>query len=72
MGTCQGTFCVRKAAGALAQVLGDPSLAPKLAADFLDERWKGMCPIGWGDTLREMEFMQRVYKTGKPYSYHEV
>ena len=72
MGTCQGTFCIRKAAVALAKALGDESLAPRLAAEYLDERWKGLCPVGWGDTLREMEFMQRVYKFGKPYSYDEV
>jgi glycerol-3-phosphate dehydrogenase len=72
MGTCQGTLCIRKAAKALAEALGDPSLAPKLAADYLDERWKGMRAVGWGDTLREMEFMQRVYKFEKPYSYDEV
>ena len=72
MGTCQGTLCIRKAAKALAIALGDPSLEGKLAADYLDERWKGMRPVGWGDTLREMEFMQRVYKYEKPYSYDEV
>ncbi|MBQ7623327.1 MAG: anaerobic glycerol-3-phosphate dehydrogenase subunit A [Bacteroidales bacterium] len=71
MGTCQGSFCIRKAAAALAEALGDPSLADKLAAEYLEERWKGMVPAGWGDTLREMEFMQRVYKTGKPYSYDD-
>ena len=72
MGTCQGTLCIRKAAKALAQALGNPDLAPQLAADYLDERWKGLCPVGWGDTIREMEFMQRVSKTGKPCSYDEV
>ena len=72
MGTCQGTLCIRKAAKALAEALGQPELADKLAADYLDERWKGMCPVGWGDTLREMEFMQRVYKFEKPFSYDEV
>lgn len=72
MGTCQGTLCIRKAAKALAIALGDPSLEGKLAADYLDERWKGMRAVGWGDTLREMEFMQRVYKYEKPYSYDEV
>ena len=72
MGTCQGTFCIRKAAVALAKALGDESLAPALAEEYLNERWKGLCPVGWGDTLREMEFMQRVYKFGKPYSYDEV
>ena len=72
MGTCQGSFCIRKAAKALAAALGDPSLAPSLAAEYLDERWKGLCPVGWGDTIREMEFMQRVYKYQKPRSYDEV
>ena len=72
MGTCQGTLCIRRAAKALAEALGQPELADKLAADYLDERWKGMRAVGWGDTLREMEFMQRVYKYEKPYSYDEV
>lgn len=71
MGTCQGTFCIRKAAKALAIAKGEPESAEKLAADFLDERWKGMKAVGWGDTLREMEFMQKVYKAGKPDSYKD-
>ena len=72
MGTCQGTLCIRKAAKALAEALGTPEKADALAAEYLDERWKGMRAVGWGDTLREMEFMQRVYKFEKPYSYDEV
>jgi glycerol-3-phosphate dehydrogenase len=31
-------------------------------ADFLQERWKGNFPIGWGDTLREAEYTQWIYK----------
>ena len=62
MGTCQGSLCIKRAAAALAEALGKPELAPKLAADYLNERWKGMRAVGWGDTLREMEFMQRSYK----------
>lgn len=64
MGTCQGSYCIRKAAKALAEVLGTPEKADELAAAYLDERWKGMRPVGWGDTLREMELMQKVYKEG--------
>ncbi|MCQ2140076.1 MAG: anaerobic glycerol-3-phosphate dehydrogenase subunit A [Bacteroidales bacterium] len=71
MGTCQGTFCIRKAAKALAIAKGEPETADKLAADFLSERWKGMKAVGWGDTLREMEFMQKVYKAGKPDTYKD-
>lgn len=69
MGTCQGTFCIHNAAKALAEALGTPDKADELARDYLNERWKGMRPVGWGDTLREMEFMQKVYKEGLPYTY---
>lgn len=69
MGTCQGTLCISKAAAALAEALGDPSRAEALEREYLTERWKGMRPVGWGDTLREMEFMQKVYKGKKPFSY---
>lgn len=71
MGTCQGTYCIYKAAAALAEALGDPALAPGLQKEYLDERWKGMRSVGWGDTLREMEFMQKVYKAGKPFSFKD-
>ena len=64
MGTCQGTYCIRKIATALAKAMGDESLKDKLQAEYLDERWKGMRFVGWGDTLKEMELMQKVYKEG--------
>jgi len=69
MGTCQGTYCIYKAAKALASALGQPEIEEKLAQDYLNERWKGMASVAWGDTLREMEFMQKVYKAGKPSSF---
>ena len=62
MGTCQGTNCIRKAAKILAGVKGLD--AAQLERDYVQERWKGMMPVGWGDTLREMELMQKVYKEG--------
>lgn len=71
MGTCQGTFCIYKAAAALAAALGKPEMEQQLAQDYLNERWKGMSAVGWGDTLREMEFMQKVYKAGKPSSFNK-
>lgn len=64
MGTCQGSYCIRKAAAALAKAMGTPEKADQLAEDYLNERWKGMRFVGWGDTLREMELMQKVYKEG--------
>ncbi len=72
MGTCQGTFCIYKAAKALAEALGTPEKADIIARDYLNERWKGMTCVGWGDTIREMEFMQRVYKNGIPDSYKNI
>jgi glycerol-3-phosphate dehydrogenase len=28
----------------------------------MNERWKGMYPVAWGETLREGEFTQWIYK----------
>lgn len=64
MGTCQGAYCIRKAAVALAKALGTPEKADELAREYLSERWKGMRFVGWGDTIREMEMMQKVYREG--------
>ena len=62
MGTCQGEFCACRAAGLLAKAHGCVEKERKDLADFLQERWKGNFPIGWGDTLREAEYTQWVYK----------
>lgn len=60
MGTCQGSFCIQKVAGALADILGNVS-ADVLVRDFMQERWKGMVPVLWGDTLREAEYMRAMH-----------
>ena len=62
MGTCQGEFCACRAAGLLAKAHGCVEREREDLADFLQERWKGNFPIGWGDTLREAEYTQWVYK----------
>ena len=62
MGTCQGGFCACRAAGLLAKAHGCVERERKDLADFMQERWKGNFPIGWGDTLREAEYTQWVYK----------
>ena len=61
-GTCQGEFCACRAAGLLVKAHGCVERERKDLADFLQERWKGNFPIGWGDTLREAEYTQWVYK----------
>ncbi|MBO4760220.1 MAG: anaerobic glycerol-3-phosphate dehydrogenase subunit A, partial [Bacteroidales bacterium] len=62
MGTCQGEFCAARAAGLLAKAHGCIEREREDLRNFLTERWKGNFPIGWGDTLREAEYTQWVYK----------
>ena len=62
MGTCQGSFCIRKVAEALAEELGQPLREKELIDEYLQERWKGITPVFWGDSLREAEYMQRTHK----------
>jgi len=62
MGTCQGEFCAVRAAGLLAKAHGCIEKERDDIRDFLTERWKGNFPIGWGDTLREAEYTQWMYK----------
>lgn len=62
MGTCQGTFCIRKVAEALAEELGCPQKAEEFLDQYVRERWKGMAPVCWGDSLREAEYMRKLYR----------
>ena len=57
MGPCQAGFCAYRAAG-IAHEVAPPG---GCLTTFLKERWRGMVPLGWGHTLRQMEFMRRVY-----------
>ncbi|MGH2530576.1 MAG: FAD-dependent oxidoreductase, partial [Actinomycetota bacterium] len=54
MGPCQGGFCIYRATGILHQVQRIPALAANGSLlDFLQERWKGVQPILYGDQLRQ-------------------
>jgi glycerol-3-phosphate dehydrogenase len=62
MGTCQGELCACRAAAVMASV--GKSCSDKAKADlkgFVSERWKGMSPVAWGDTLREGELLSWLY-----------
>lgn len=61
MGTCQGTFCMGKVAKALAEELGCPDKEKEFLEQYARERWKGMAPVCWGDSLREAEYMRKLY-----------
>ena len=62
MGTCQGELCACRAAGLMAE-MGRycTSRAKQDLAAFINERWRGMAPVAWGDTLRESEFTKWLY-----------
>lgn len=63
MGTCQGELCACRASGVMRST---ERFCTKRAKDdlssFLNERWKGIYPIAWGDTLRESEYTAWVYQ----------
>ena len=63
MGTCQGELCACRAAGLL-QRFNVTTATQSLSqlSDFLNERWKGVQPVAWGDALRESEFTRWVYQ----------
>lgn len=63
MGTCQGELCACRAAGLLCK-LGQSTPPQALAqlSQFLNERWKGVRPIAWGNALRESELTSWVYQ----------
>ena len=56
MGPCQGEMCACRTAGLLAEARSDQIEALDTLRDFIDERWKGVRPVLWGDGLREAEF----------------
>ena len=62
MGTCQGELCACRAAGLLSKANGCAVESIKDLASFMNERWKGMFPVAWGDTLSEAQFTSWIYE----------
>jgi glycerol-3-phosphate dehydrogenase len=62
MGPCQGGFCTLRAAGMLHDLL-NPAIEKTNVAlrDFLQERWKGLLPILWGQQLRQERLDELIY-----------
>jgi glycerol-3-phosphate dehydrogenase len=65
MGTCQGALCAWRAAGLIHQLKKehDAVRSREDLAQFLNERWKGIRPVLWGDSLRESEYTSWVYES---------
>ncbi|MCW5852998.1 MAG: anaerobic glycerol-3-phosphate dehydrogenase subunit A [Anaerolineae bacterium] len=62
MGPCQGGFCTYRAAALLQATRQTPPQAANLALhDFLQERWKGLTPVLWGDQLKQERLDELIY-----------
>lgn len=62
MGTCQAELCACRAAGLMARFdVATPHQSTLQLASFMEERWKGIQPIAWGDAMRESEFTSWIY-----------
>ena len=61
MGTCQGELCSCRAACQLAKATGATQAREDLQK-FLQERWKGMSPVAWGETIDAIQFTSWIYE----------
>jgi glycerol-3-phosphate dehydrogenase len=63
MGPCQGGFCMYRAAGLMHETR---RLAAQTANQsllrFLQERWKGVWPVLWGDQLRQARLDDWIFQ----------
>lgn len=63
MGPCQGGFCMYRATGILHEVEQlDGAQAAESLRDFLEERWKGVWPILYGDQLRQARLDDWIFQ----------
>ena len=60
--TCQGELCAWRAACVLGKESGDTAKSGADLASFINERWKGMQPVAWGDTLSEAQLTATIYQ----------
>jgi glycerol-3-phosphate dehydrogenase len=63
MGPCQGGFCMYRATGILQGIQElDGTQAARSLRDFLQERWKGVWPILYGDQLRQARLDDWIFQ----------
>ena len=62
-GPCQGQLCAYRSAAIFTDLnIAGGVEASRMISEFLEERWKGIQPVLWGDALREIEFTYWVYQ----------
>ena len=63
MGPCQGGFCIYRATGIMHGLGGvSAAEADRSLLDFLQERWKGVWPVLYGDQLRQARFDDWIFQ----------
>ena len=64
MGPCQGGWCTPRVVGLLHEWTGVPAVEANVALrDFLEERWKGLLPVMWGDQLRQARIDDLIFQS---------
>jgi glycerol-3-phosphate dehydrogenase len=65
MGPCQGGWCIYRTAALLYEQRGPDGLSHEhtnaALLHFLQERWKGLTPVLWGDQLRQARLDELIY-----------
>lgn len=61
MGTCQGQLCACRGAAILEKHDSCTRKHLEGIRSFINERWKGMRPVAWGDNLAEAQFTSWIY-----------
>jgi glycerol-3-phosphate dehydrogenase len=63
MGPCQGELCSYRAAGLFTEYAGTSGEeAAAMLRAYLEERFRGVKPVLWGDALKEIEFTYWIYQ----------
>ncbi len=62
MGTCQGELCATRAAGVMCRKQEQAADVKADLASFINERWKGVQPVGWGDNMAEAQLTATIYE----------
>ena len=60
MGTCQGALCTCRAANIICT--NNVTASEEGLKDFLNERWKGVRPVAWGQALGEAQLTATIYQ----------
>lgn len=62
MGTCQGELCATRAAGVMCRKQEQAQDVKQDLAAFINERWKGVQPVAWGDNMAEAQLTATIYE----------